>query len=214
MQNLHELIASMDQYQSESEGGAATLADYLENVSLQTSADEAPEGDRVTLMTVHAAKGLEFPIVMVSGLEEQMFPFKGVDPWEDPEELEEERRLAYVAFTRAKERLVLSFASMRRVFGQQRVGIPSRFLQELPQDDVEWVGMPSQRSPAFLRTGPSSNESDAQKSGDSYVDLSEGSDLSDEDMLRRGDAREASQVWGRRSARSGDGRAASGDGAF
>jgi DNA helicase-2/ATP-dependent DNA helicase PcrA len=72
-QNVQELVASMDEFQRERPD--ATLADFLENVTLQTSADEQVGGDRVTLMTVHAAKGLEFPIVMVTGLEEQVFPF-------------------------------------------------------------------------------------------------------------------------------------------
>jgi len=182
-QNIQELVASMDEF--EREHTESTLADFLENVTLHTSADDAAgdalAGDRVTLMTVHAAKGLEFPVVMVTGLEEQVFPFKGIDPWEDPEELEEERRLAYVAFTRAKERLVLSFAAIRRIFGQQRVGIPSRFLTELPGEDIEWIGArsssPSRPSaPAESRRGPT----------DSYVDYSEGSDLSDLEGLRRG----------------------------
>ena len=182
-QNIQELVASMDEF--EREHTESTLADFLENVTLHTSADDAAggalAGDRVTLMTVHAAKGLEFPVVMVTGLEEQVFPFKGIDPWEDPEELEEERRLAYVAFTRAKERLVLSFAAIRRIFGQQRVGIPSRFLTELPGEDIEWIGArsspPSRPSaPAEPRRGPI----------DSYVDYSEGSDLSDLEGLRRG----------------------------
>jgi len=182
-QNIQELVASMDEF--EREHTESTLADFLENVTLHTSADDAAggalAGDRVTLMTVHAAKGLEFPVVMVTGLEEQVFPFKGIDPWEDPEELEEERRLAYVAFTRAKERLVLSFAAIRRIFGQQRVGIPSRFLTELPGEDIEWIGArsssPSRPSaPAEPRRGPT----------DSYVDYSEGSDLSDLEGLRRG----------------------------
>ena len=178
-QNIQELVASMDEF--EREHSEATLADFLENVTLHTSADEAAAGDRVTLMTVHAAKGLEFPVVMVTGLEEQVFPFKGIDPWEDPDELEEERRLAYVAFTRAKQRLVLSFAAIRRIFGQQRVGIPSRFLTELPGEDIEWIGArsssPSRPSiPAEPRRDPT----------DSYVDYSEGSDLSDLEGLRRG----------------------------
>lgn len=178
-QNVQELVASMDELQRER--SEATLADFLENVTLQTSADEKVGGDRVTLMTVHAAKGLEFPVVMVTGLEEQVFPFKGTDPWEDPEELEEERRLAYVAFTRAKQRLVLSFAAVRRIFGQQRVGIPSRFLTELPGEDIEWLGV-SSTSP--VRTQPA-QEPDGEPP-DSYVDYSEGSDLSDIDGLRRG----------------------------
>jgi DNA helicase-2/ATP-dependent DNA helicase PcrA len=190
-QNLQELVASMDEFEREHSG--ATLPDFLENVTLHTSADEesggalaggrSTAGDRVTLMTVHAAKGLEFPVVMVTGLEEQVFPFKGIDPWEDPEELEEERRLAYVAFTRAKQRLVLSFAAIRRIFGQQRVGIPSRFLTELPGEDIEWIGgrtsspSPSRpAAPAVSRRDPT----------DSYVDYGEGSDLSDLEGLRRG----------------------------
>jgi DNA helicase-2/ATP-dependent DNA helicase PcrA len=178
-QNIQELVASMDEF--EREHSEATLADFLENVTLHTSADEASSGDRVTLMTVHAAKGLEFPVVMVTGLEEQVFPFRGIDPWEDPDELEEDRRLAYVAFTRAKKRLVLSFAALRRIFGQQRVGIPSRFLTELPAEDVEWIGA---RSSSPSR--PSAQETPQRDPTDSYIDYNEGSDLSDLEGLRRG----------------------------
>ena len=178
-QNIQELLASMDEF--ERERSESTLAEFLENVTLQTSADEQEGGDRVTLMTVHAAKGLEFPVVMVTGLEEQVFPFKGIDPWEDPEELEEERRLAYVAFTRAEQRLVLSFAAVRRIFGQQRVGIPSRFLTELPSADVEWIGARSS-SP----NGPPAREERQRDSSESYIDYDEGSDLSDLEGLRRG----------------------------
>jgi DNA helicase-2/ATP-dependent DNA helicase PcrA len=187
-QNIQELVASMDEF--EREHSEATLADFLENVTLHTSADEEAGGalagerstaDRVTLMTVHAAKGLEFPVVMVTGLEEQVFPFRGIDPWEDPDELEEERRLAYVAFTRAKKRLVLSFAAIRRIFGQQRVGIPSRFLTELPGEDVEWIGA---RSSSPSR--PSAQETPRRDPTDSYIDYNEGSDLSDVEGLRRG----------------------------
>ncbi len=179
LQNVQELVASMDEFQSER--SESTLAEFLENVTLQTSADEQVGGDRVTLMTVHAAKGLEFPVVMVTGLEEQVFPFKGIDPWEDPEELEEERRLAYVAFTRAKQRLVLSFAAVRRIFGQQRVGIPSRFLTELPKEDVEWIG-----ARASSGTSASASEERHDEPRESYVDYNEGSDLSDLEELRRG----------------------------
>jgi len=178
-QNVQELVASMEEFQRERP--ESTLAEFLENVTLQTAADEQVGGDRVTLMTVHAAKGLEFPVVMVTGLEEQVFPFKGIDPWEDPEELEEERRLAYVAFTRAEQRLVLSFAAVRRIFGQQRVGIPSRFLTELPGEDVEWIGA---RSSSPSR--PSLPEERNHEPSESYIDYSEGSDLSDLEGLQRG----------------------------
>ena len=178
-QNIQELVASMDEF--ERERSDATLPEFLENVTLQTSADEQSGGDRVTLMTVHAAKGLEFPVVMVTGLEEQVFPFKGTDPWEDPDELEEERRLAYVAFTRAEQRLVLSFAAVRRIFGQQRVGIPSRFLTELPSEDVEWIGgRTSSPAPAPAR------EERHYEPDESYVDYGEGSDLAELEGLRRG----------------------------
>jgi DNA helicase-2/ATP-dependent DNA helicase PcrA len=179
-QNVQELVASMDEFHREHSD--AVLADFLENVTLHTSADERSDGDRVTLMTVHAAKGLEFPIVMVTGLEEQVFPFKGIDPWEDPEELEEERRLAYVAFTRAKERLVLSYAAVRRIFGQQRVGIPSRFLNELPVEDTSWIGSRS-TSPSSRPGEPRAPE---RASTDSYIDYSESSDVTDISELRRG----------------------------
>ena len=178
-QNIQELVASMDEFQRERPD--STLAEFLENVTLQTSADEQVGGDRVTLMTVHAAKGLEFPVVMVTGLEDQVFPFKGIDPWEDPEELEEERRLAYVAFTRAKQRLVLSFAAVRRIFGQQRVGIPSRFLTELPGEDIEWIGARTS-SPSHA----SVTEERHSEPSESYIDYSEGSDLSDLEGLQRG----------------------------
>jgi DNA helicase-2/ATP-dependent DNA helicase PcrA len=179
-QNVQELVASMDEFHREHSD--AVLADFLENVTLHTSADERSDGDRVTLMTVHAAKGLEFPIVMVTGLEEQVFPFKGIDPWEDPEELEEERRLAYVAFTRAKERLVLSYAAVRRIFGQQRVGIPSRFLNELPVEDTSWIGSRS-TSPSSRPGEPRAPE---RASTDSYIDYSESSNVTDISELRRG----------------------------
>ena len=178
-QNVQELIASMDEFERERPG--AGLAEFLENVTLQTSADEAQGGQRVTLMTVHAAKGLEFPVVMVTGLEEQVFPFKGTDPWEDPEELEEERRLAYVAFTRARERLILSYASVRRLFGQQRVGIPSRFIDELPPEDVEWIGVAPARSSVAHVPTPA-----ARPSSQSYVDYAEADEPPDFAEIRRG----------------------------
>jgi DNA helicase-2/ATP-dependent DNA helicase PcrA len=178
LQNVQELVASMDELAREQPD--ASLSDFLENVTLQTSADEETGGDRVTLMTVHAAKGLEFPVVMVTGLEEQVFPFKGLDPWEDPDELEEERRLAYVAFTRAQRRLVLSLASVRRIFGQQRVGIPSRFLTELPGEDVEWVGA-KQPSAAWQHPGAAQTFEPVE----SYVDYTD-HETDDVEALRRG----------------------------
>jgi DNA helicase-2/ATP-dependent DNA helicase PcrA len=151
-ENLRELVGSMEEFAEEAE--TPTLSAFLELVTLQSSGDERVDGDALTMMTVHAAKGLEFPAVMVTGLEEQMFPLRGGDLFEDPEEMEEERRLAYVAFTRAERRLVLSYAAVRRIHGQMRMGAPSRFLLEMPADDLHHVGTaPSAREMMEGRIG-------------------------------------------------------------
>jgi DNA helicase II / ATP-dependent DNA helicase PcrA len=149
LENLQEVLGSMVEFEREAE--EPTLAAFLELVTLQTDADRADESDAITLMTVHAAKGLEFPVVMVAGLEEETFPHRGVSPEDDPDDLEEERRLAYVAFTRARKRLFLSHADTRRVYGELRYRRPSRFLQEMPQDELELIGRP--RAPARAATG-------------------------------------------------------------
>lgn len=140
IQNLEELIGTMQQFaQSHPE---ANLSDWLAEVTLQTDVQEEEDGfkDRLTLMTVHAAKGLEFDTVIATGLEEGLFPRKGTEVHEDPEELEEERRLAYVAFTRARKQLVLTYATRRFIFGRQQPCDPSRFLHEIPSEDARWLG--------------------------------------------------------------------------
>ena len=147
LENLRELVGSMEEFEQEAE--TPTLTAFLELVTLQTSADEAGDGDKLTLMTVHAAKGLEFPVVLVAGLEEGMFPYRGLDTDDDPEELEEERRLAYVAFTRAREKLILAWAPMRRVFGQPRMNPRSRFLDELPREDIRDIATATPRTPSY-----------------------------------------------------------------
>src|SRR5690606_18877177 len=114
-QNVQELLGSMQELSEQDP--ELDLAGFLELVTLQTDADTQDGAeDRLTLMTVHAAKGLEFPAVIVAGLEEKTFPFERQDEEEPFEQLEEERRLAYVAFTRAQERLFLTYASSRRLF--------------------------------------------------------------------------------------------------
>jgi DNA helicase-2/ATP-dependent DNA helicase PcrA len=155
LENLQEVLGSMVEFEREAE--EPTLTAFLELVTLQTDADRGDDGDSITLMTVHAAKGLEFPAVMVAGLEEETFPHRGLSPDDDPDDLEEERRLAYVAFTRAKQRLFLSYAKTRRVYGEVRFRQPSRFLDEMPQDELERVGAqrPEQRwsrGPGFAGT--------------------------------------------------------------
>jgi len=111
------------------EDTAPTMARFLQEISLLSDLDEWKEqGGALTLMTVHLAKGLEFPAVFVTGLEEGLFPIG--DAAFDPDELEEERRLAYVAMTRAKLKLYLTSAASRRIFGTPRMNLPSRFVQE------------------------------------------------------------------------------------
>jgi DNA helicase II / ATP-dependent DNA helicase PcrA len=138
IENLQELGGSMRDYENEAEaaGEAPTLAGFLERVTLVNDVDGLEDGGRVVLMTVHGAKGLEFEHVVLTGMEEEMFPYKGVDPSES-EELEEERRLAYVAITRARRHLLMTHTQMRQIFGRTRWTRPSRFLAELPANVAE-----------------------------------------------------------------------------
>jgi DNA helicase-2/ATP-dependent DNA helicase PcrA len=137
IENVQELLASLKEFESEAE--VSTLSQYLELITLQTNADDADGSDKLTLMTVHAAKGLEFPAVWVAGLEERLFPLSRGPNGLTHEDLEEERRLAYVAFTRAEQRLFLSHAATRRLHGELMVGIPSPFLDELPEAHIARV---------------------------------------------------------------------------
>jgi DNA helicase-2/ATP-dependent DNA helicase PcrA len=131
-ENLMELIGSIRDFAEESErqeGAPPTLLGYLERVSLVSPTDDKARG--VSMMTVHAAKGLEFPVVLVTGLEDGVFP--SLRDGEDEEKLEEERRLCYVAITRARERLFLTNARMRHLFGQAPMPFrESRFLADIP----------------------------------------------------------------------------------
>lgn len=117
----------------------ASLGDFLQEVSLMSSTDVASTSGRVTLMTLHAAKGLEFPVVWMVGLEEGIFPHSRVFK-SGPAELEEERRLCYVGITRAREMLHLSYASSRLQFGQRTYGQPSRFLSDIGYEAVDYSG--------------------------------------------------------------------------
>jgi DNA helicase-2/ATP-dependent DNA helicase PcrA len=127
MDNLQQLLAGMEEHLA-NEG---TLQDYLEQVALITDLDSYDQSlDRVTLMTLHAAKGLEFPIVFMAGMEEDIFPHSRSGGGQ--EELEEERRLCYVGMTRAMEKLYLTYARRRRIYGDFKFNPPSRFLGEIP----------------------------------------------------------------------------------
>ena len=122
----------------------ATLSGFLNEIALYTDLDSVEAGDDcVTMMTIHSAKGLEFPTVYVVGMEEGIFP--GASAQYDQEELEEERRLCYVAMTRAKEKLTLTNARQRMLYGRTSANRPSRFLEEIPEDNMRWEGKPEPR---------------------------------------------------------------------
>ena len=119
----------------------ATLSGFLNEIALYTDLDSVEAGDDcVTMMTIHSAKGLEFPTVYVVGMEEGIFP--GASAQYDQEELEEERRLCYVAMTRAKEKLTLTNARQRMLYGRTSANRPSRFLEEIPEDNMRWESKP------------------------------------------------------------------------
>ena len=136
-ENIQELLNGIKNFSETAEQGVNKLPDFMQDVALLTDQDKETEDDfnKVTLMTVHAAKGLEFPYVFVVGLEENLFP--SMMSGESQENLEEERRLFYVAITRAKERLFLSFASTRFKWGQLTDCQPSRFISELDDKFLE-----------------------------------------------------------------------------
>ena len=145
VENLKELVAVSMEYEERSfeelgEDEEISLAGFLEKVSLVADADEIPEGEDhggvVTMMTLHTAKGLEFPTVFLTGMEDGIFPHSRT--FDDKNEIEEERRLAYVGLTRARERLYISRAEYRSTWGAPNYNPPSRFLDEIPDDVIVW----------------------------------------------------------------------------
>jgi DNA helicase-2/ATP-dependent DNA helicase PcrA len=138
VENLQEMVSVAREFDGSIPDG--TLADFLERVALVADADEIPDGEDhgglVTLMTLHTAKGLEFPVVFLTGMEEEVFPHQR--SLTNQRELEEERRLAYVGITRAEQRLYLTRAAGRNWWGRQAFHKPSRFLSEIPSSLIEW----------------------------------------------------------------------------
>lgn len=129
LENLNELVRAMEDYE--------TLGAFLEHVSLVMDNDAAGDGEKLTMMTIHAAKGLEFSQVFLAGWEEGVFPSQRALDEGGIASLEEERRLAYVAITRARQKCTIFHAANRRIYGQWTSSIPSRFIAELPADHVE-----------------------------------------------------------------------------
>jgi DNA helicase-2/ATP-dependent DNA helicase PcrA len=137
IENLMELVSAAREY--ETRDAEASIGGFVDRLSLLSEADEesGTREARVWMMTMHAAKGLEFPTVVIAGLEEGLFPHSRSS--EDQEELEEERRLCYVGMTRAQSQLVLTGAARRRVFGEYQSTEPSRFLDEIPSELIERI---------------------------------------------------------------------------
>jgi DNA helicase-2/ATP-dependent DNA helicase PcrA len=136
--NLEELDNAIAQFENE-RGDEATLSNYLEELTLASDLDNADtETNAITLMTIHISKGLEFPFVFIVGCEENLFPSIRGDE-ENPDDLEEERRLAYVAMTRARKKLWMTHTKIRRVWGQEQMNPPSRFLREIPKQFTEFT---------------------------------------------------------------------------
>jgi DNA helicase-2/ATP-dependent DNA helicase PcrA len=137
IENLMELVSAARDY--ESHDPEASLGGFVDRLSLlsETDEEEGSREARIWLMTMHAAKGLEFPLVVIAGLEEGLFPHSRSG--EDEEEIEEERRLCYVGITRAERKLVLTSAARRRVFGEYQATETSRFLNEIPSELVERI---------------------------------------------------------------------------
>jgi DNA helicase-2/ATP-dependent DNA helicase PcrA len=145
VENLAELVSAAREY--ESRDAEPSLGGFVDRLSLLSDVDEE-EGSRdarVWLMTLHSAKGLEFPVVVLAGLEEGLFPHSRSS--DDQEELEEERRLCYVGMTRARAQLVLTGAARRRIFGEYQSSEPSRFIDEVPFDLVQRI------APSFSGSG-------------------------------------------------------------
>ena len=144
LENVQELASSIQAF-LENDPDNPTLAGFLDEIALYTDLDSQNDSDNcVTLMTMHAAKGLEFPFVCVVGMEDGLFP--GNRAIGDEEEMEEERRLCYVAMTRAKEKLILTNARQRMLYGRTTPCRPSRFLEEIPEENMEWLSKPQPRT--------------------------------------------------------------------
>ncbi|MHA7957507.1 DNA helicase PcrA [Streptomyces sp. L500] len=160
VENLQELAAVALEFEQErTEDEPGTLAEFLEKVALVADSDQIPDEDTegtgvITLMTLHTAKGLEFPVVFLTGMEDGVFPH--LRALGQVKELEEERRLAYVGITRARERLYLTRASMRSAWGQPAYNPPSRFLEEIPEQHLTW-----------RRTGPATPSASSLGAGSS-----------------------------------------------
>ena len=155
IENLAGLVSAAREYETREPD--ASLGGFVDRLSLLSDADEeaGSESARIWMMTLHSAKGLEFPVVIMAGLEEGLFPHSRSS--DDEEELEEERRLCYVGMTRARQRLILTSAARRRVFGEYQASEPSRFVDEVPPELLERIA-PSFSSATYQGELPSRHD--------------------------------------------------------
>jgi DNA helicase-2/ATP-dependent DNA helicase PcrA len=160
LENLKELIRALE--------GFENLQGFLEHVALVMDNDQSDQGAKVTIMTLHAAKGLEFPAVFLPGWEDGLFPSQRSMDESGLKGLEEERRLAYVGITRAEEVCTISFASNRRVYGQWQSQLPSRFIDELPGDHVDILTPPGLHGGGFGAAAPAASFEDRVARADVY----------------------------------------------
>ncbi len=182
--NLQEFLSTVTAY--EQDGGSISLSSFLEEISLMTDIDQLEDGDdRVVLMTLHSAKGLEFDTVFMVGVEEGIFP--GLQSMGDEAEIEEERRLMYVGITRAKKHLYILHCAQRMIYGKTGYYQPSRFIRELPAENIEklyedraatreaFAKAPAFRVPAYRKSGANAAATStvgtfrAEKTGDTYT---------------------------------------------
>ncbi|MDH6541577.1 DNA helicase PcrA [Streptomyces sp. SPB4] len=169
IENLQELAAvALEFEQARDESNPGTLAEFLEQVALVADSDQIPDEDEdgsgvITLMTLHTAKGLEFPVVFLTGMEDGVFPH--MRALGQTKELEEERRLAYVGITRARERLYLTRSSMRSAWGTPSYNPPSRFLEEIPGEYLQWKRTGASQKPAGPVRGSGYGSSSSSSSG-------------------------------------------------
>ena len=163
IENIYELLSAIDEFCQRNP--EASLTGYMEEVALLTDVDRYnTESEQVTLMTLHSAKGLEFPVVFLTGMEDGLFPLQRST--EEPQELEEERRLFYVGLTRAMQRAYLTAARVRQRYGDMMISRPSRFLDEIPPEVLEAVERQEPARPAVRSTaGRSSVRAEARRAG-------------------------------------------------
>ncbi|WP_187428757.1 ATP-dependent helicase [Roseobacter fucihabitans] len=160
LENLKELVKALEQFEN--------LQGFLEHVSLIMDNESEEGGEKVSIMTLHAAKGLEFPMVFLPGWEDGLFPSQRSMDESGVKGLEEERRLAYVGITRAEEVCTISFAANRRVFGQWQSALPSRFIDELPPEHVDVLTPPGLYGGGYGAAAPTSNLHEAAAEANVY----------------------------------------------